>query len=756
MAEPRGRLPTPERGPIQWTELREHEHKAVVRVFLFQAKSPERISGEVPVRDLQLVDTLLIRKGAGPSENQLMPIGGKVDDGEDIDSAVRREALEETHLRPIPRTLVRLQAVQNYRFQHATEKFTKSTTKHRRAYFFAGNLLPDPHDIPYVLDPAEDKIENFERLDQTQLAQLLDAGTITTEHGPATVLDSMDRDDTRRAARGTETDQREVTELHAELLLQAGLRETEKKLEVLVQLYGGHDHVVKVGGHSADLLRSLRICRAFLYDQSLPNHVVEPDPTRFVQDCTALWQQEMDSHPNWTHGQIRRALRTVNIRDTIHDAVEHYDFERGFGVPTINFILPLLLTDKLTPSAYRVLSQNPQAKQLVEVAQVLFHYHQLHAAGDEEQKDKVARSLRRRLELGDSDDINLDTIRRWMQARDILSENFSSEYEELAEGIDRYFEVLHREAHITEFSIDQVNEVKGVHFEQLTAQAFGLDPEIATFSPDYARLVQWEAQRKLILLLMVHEATAYRREIIKRGIEPLDKLEKTLEAPGSRADQRVMRLQDHDYTVRIERRMKTLMALVRKLIVRDRMSTAVGNDTYAEALIFTDRSTPITEQIYHPTGVVTNEDNEPVSQLEVPQVVAEYLESLFASANARGDRISIEKFKGLPKPGESFHSSSAGGGAEVRMVKFYVRHTDKDGLHRMREVQMFLPQGEGDTWKSGEVDYQLKKKDDADYALRRLFSTKALRSFIELLYPAEVYGDRMQPIYSARVKNTKA
>jgi hypothetical protein len=86
------------------------------------------------------------------------------------------------------------------------------------------------------------------------------------------------------------------------------------------------------------------------------------------------------------------------------------------------------------------------------------------------------------------------------------------------------------------------------------------------------------------------------------------------------------------------------------------------------------------------------------------------------------------------------------------LAKFDIECVLPNGTRTCREVQVFLPkQNEDGEWVSGEVDYQQKLDDDREYGVSRLFSTKALRSFMELMYPAEIYGDRIRPIYKEKV-----
>lgn len=729
----------------EWREVRERKAKAVVRIFLLQTRSPEMIPEDADPRTVDFVDLILIRKGPGNNENQLMPVGGKVDDGEDKDQAVIRESMEETHLRLVPDSIRPFTTIQTYRFQHTSPEHGGNVThKVRRAYFFAGQLLPQPHDVPYVLDPEEDKIKNFERLSLHQCAELFATGMVTTEHGQADVLDSLDLRPEARAKHAVQADLGGIRNVQQETLLRFRLVETEKKLAVLgVLLHLPLDPAIVETTEELAGLQSQSV------DFTEEGGVLAEALITRVQ---TLWENRVHEH-GFTIDQIKQALELVNVRYTLEHAAEHFDMDTGKGIPTVNLMFPLLFEGRLDIAKYRVMAENPQAKKLLEITRILHYYQRLHTTTDADVRAHDDKALRQQLQITGDQPIEFTDIQQWLYREKILNESFQQEYDELAEGIDKYFEVLQREAHITDRSIDQANEVKGAKPEKLVAMAFGNAPEVQTGAVDYRRLLRWEAQRKLILLLMLHEASAFRKLIQRQGIEPINQLEAKLETPDSKAGDRKLLLAGISQEVTIEHRTKTLMSLFRKLIVRDRVATAhdLVGDTYAETIIFNEPTADHTVHTFPAPCPMTDAKDTVLSEFRAPVVVAQYINELVKATDASSERVSILHYKGLPNPGEQFASSGPGGGAPVRMVKFYIQHIDKQGIERKREVQLFVPSVVGQVWQSGLVDYEQKKQDDQAYAVRRLFSTKALRSFMELLYPAEVYGDAIQPIYRARV-----
>lgn len=724
----------------EWKEAREHTPKAVVRIFLFQSRSPEMLRDDADPTKVEFVDTILLRKSGDNNPNQLMPTGGKIDDGETMESAIRRELVEETHLRAVPSSVVAFIATQSYNFQHRSEKHGGNISRKQRwAYFYQGKLLPKPHDVPYALDQAEDKIANFEHLSLEQCRELLAAGHITTSHGKGDILDSLDPDPELRRRQKVETDQDSITAVHRELLVRFQLSEVQKKLSVLQQLL---DHEIQQQqGHEVE--QYVQLAQQYSAQRlDFSDDVVVENVSHFIQEVTELWQQSV-SYYHWTMADVKRGLDYSNMVETLENAPEKFDAATGKGIPTVSLIFPLLLEGKFDRQKYRILEENPETAKLLKMTAMLHRYNKFVKA---DRPEGMAVDLRKRLGATPDSDIDVDTIRQWIYREGMLSQEFQDDFFALSPQIDGYFQKLNDEAHITEFSIDQANQVKGASLETLLELVFSGDD----------KLLRWEAERKLTLLYMLHEASTIRKRVQKRGVEPLDKLEAGLEVPGSGPGHRVLRLAGVDHPVKIERRTKTLMSLLRKLIVRDRIgeSEDIVGDINAESYIFTDLATDDTETTFTSPCSVTNDKGEVLSEFTAPKVVGDLITEIVQQAWLKGERVDILKYKAPPKPGETFSSSGPGGGGNVHLAKFYIKHTDTKGVVRLREAQVFFPRTVNDVRRSGEGDYEIKKADDSNYAVRRLFSTPGLRSFMELLYPAEIYGDSIQPIYSAKVKKS--
>lgn len=739
-----------------WHERREQEPKTVVRVFLYQAISPDRIPDNADPRDLDFVRMILLKKGPGNSENQIMPVGGNVDDGETVDEAIIREAVEETHLRAIPNSIVPFRTIQEYAFDHQTEERPKKTHKHRRTYYFQGHLLPEPHDQPYVLDPEEDKIANFEHLTVAQVERMFRSGEITTEHGTGYMQDALNPNEDTRANYNVEADNADILAVQREALLRMRLGEAEKKMQILLELQTQYQSERRID--TDDYLHAVHLAQSI--DESIYDKMFTQDAVahveEFIVQVDLLWKHTIDQY-GFTTEDIKRALSNVNNRYTLNHAAEHFEEETGKGIPTANFIFPLLLGKKFSIGNMRLLMENPQTKKLLTLTQALANYHLMSSDPDPKMRAARERNLRRTLGVDDGVAITTKNIKAWMYKEGYLDTQNPQSLTQLSNEVDSYFETLQREAKITELNIDQANEVKGVSFDKLLAAAFATGDQVRGETAKEQAIIQWEARRKLLLMMMLHDAKSFSADVFERGIDDIDDIERALESADSLPDKRKLALQINgnnvDVAVKIERRVKSDLSLLRKLIVRDKVATGeeLAGDIFAEAIIFNDEAADDTIHTFDAPCRVEDAKGRKLEQFDAPVVVGAYIEALVREAAAQGKTIEITKFKGLPKIGEQFESSGPGGGAPVRMCKFYIRYTKPNGEVQQREVQMFVPNLTKDGWVPGQVDYDAKKKDDEDYAVRRLFSTKAVRSFMELLYPAEVYGDSIQPVYKSRV-----
>lgn len=753
-------LPNVEKG----AEHREIREQKVVRVFLYQSRGAESIADSTDLRTVEFTHMVLLRKGNDSvNPNQVMPVGGRVDAGESVQKAGMRECVEETHLRPTRQSLRAFHQTQEYEFTHPKKGRIKN-----EAHFLKGQLLPEPMDMPYQLDPEEDKIGSFIKLLPDEAEELFAKGSLMLSDGTVVhLLDSLSLHAEDRAERDTTVNETEVTAVHQEALNHLRMAAARKKLTVVLALL---QHLVpnKKGSdlpqlrntfvpRTKELMHELIGFEGIQYDQVQP----------VIEDVNALWEELIDF---FTVEDVRAALEYSNLSAKLHNSTEYYfdgqraamtstfDMETGTGIPTINLILPLLLSEKPNFSELRILASNPQALRILRILQ---------GVGTES-----------------SAMVDNELIESLVEKK-LIPKLTPHEYAEISEVIDNFFESIRDQAGVKEsVPIDQLNEVKYASIVDLFAMARGnMDFPFIRPTTDH-KVLRWEARRKLVLLLMFADAAQIVQYYESLGIEPIRKIEASL-IEGRDKPQKNLTLHvaeplrlggqqlpdSHKYEqVRLLGRRKNLGQIFRKMMVRDvTLGTTkdvpnLFKDIEAETYIFNGIDSSDREQLEQkqflvprdPQGVLYVLRDADGKQLEVftaPQAIADLITSLLVEGQGA---IEIDEYKPLPEHGQRLNSSGVGGGGDVRLSKFYIKHSEaiEDEsdfpIVRYREVQVFVPNDVENL--SAIEEYDRKKADDSNYASKRLFHTKGLRSFMELMFPAEVYGDAVREMYKDKVK----
>lgn len=745
-------------------ESREIREQKVVRVFLYQSRSAESIPDSADLRTLEFTHMVLLRKGSDSiNPNQVMPVGGRVDYGESIEKAGMRECVEETHLRPTRQSLRAFHHTQEYEFTHP-----KKGRIRNEAHFLKGQLLPEPMDMPYQLDPAEDKIGSFVKLLPDEAEELFAKGSLVLADGTAVhLLDSLSLHSEDRAGRDTTVNESEVVDVHHEALNHLRMAAARKKLTVVLGLL---QHIIpNQKGSNLDALRDTHGSRA----NDLMRELIAFEGTEYdrIQPVLDSVQQLWDELMNYfTVEDIRTALDYSNLSAKLHNSTEYYfdrqravmtstlNMETGTGIPTINLILPLLLSDKPNFSELRILANNPQALQILRILQ---------GVGNEF-----------------SHKVDNEIIETLVEQK-LIPNLTPREYAMISETVDNFFESIRDQAGLQEsVPIDQLNEVKFASIVELFAMARG-ETNFPFVRPETDhKVLRWEARRKLVLLLMFADAAQIIHYYESLGIEPIRSIEHSL-IEGKVTNRRNLRLhvaeplrlegeQLSDYHryqgVTLLGRRKSQAQIFRKMIVRDvSLGTTkdvpnVFKDIEAETYIFNQIDPNDREQLQQkqflvprdPQGalyVLRDADGKQLEVFTAPQVVADLIASLLIEGRGA---VEIDEYKPLPEHGQRLNSRGAGGGGDVRFAKFYIKHSESTNdetdfpIVRYREVQVFVP-NEVQNLSAAE-EYDRKKSDDTNYAAKRLFHTKGLRSFMELMFPAEIYGDAIRDMYKDKVK----
>lgn len=134
------------------------------------------------------------------------------------------------------------------------------------------------------------------------------------------------------------------------------------------------------------------------------------------------------------------------------------------------------------------------------------------------------------------------------------------------------------------------------------------------------------------------------------------------------------------------------------------------------------------------------------------KVVNEYAAVLEIIKQLQRKGAKILDYDPTNRPGENFNSSGPGGGDPIVLAKFYIL-LEIDGVRHIEEVQIFSPTEDG---KTSFAHKEFKARLDAQYAVKRLTDTRGLRSFIELMLPAAIYGTPVRTIYRKRNGNGQA
>lgn len=759
MSSPEQHSPRP---PELKTESKERV-KEVARIFIFQARSADSLRDDEPLADLMLVNSLWALKGGEASAGQLTPVGGTIDEGESPEKAAQRELVEETHLRAPERTIEKI-GEQSYSFRHRG----KNVTMNRRVHYFKGGISPAGFDIPYVLDPAEDKIEEFVALSPRETRTLFEHGEITHAGRVLKILDCLSPNPADRAHAETEINDAERQQVARTMLKHHLLTEARRKIITLNAL--GRGLLAKdPSGYTPP--RTIPIVGAINYEQ-WPNYdPTDPRtaPARFqvelknvyttltahnfdddreaadmLQRVDTLWREHIQ---HFTMADVKRALEISSIGGKLFNSFHYekvsdtprkfrptFNLETGTGVPTANLVFALL-ADNLDYSKMRVLARaNPQTHRLLKMMQHL----QAHDIGQTE--DYFLEQLRAaRMRHKGYTDLPVIELGDHVNIR------------EMCLNINSYFERLQGEAHVpTDVPIDQLDEIKRANsMRELVALAKGEHimqrADIPFSSP---RILQWEAKRKLILLVLLNDALRVRNEFIRRGVVPIEELEKTLSIPG--------------LEIRPRSAAKDTMSLLRKIIVLDRTIglnnnfADVAKDIFGAAYVFHEATPPdLIEQNYEipfdPTTEgqyrVRDADGQWLTHIRAPAVIAR---CMFQVLEHGQGSVEIMNYQPLPRPGEGVKSKGPGGGGKIRYAKFTVLHYAEDGTVRYKEIQCFVPDPTHD--RTAEDEYMHKKNDDRRYGRARLFGTKGMRSFMELLYPASIYGHSVRAIFAGQHK----
>lgn len=725
---------------VEGTEKREQEPTEVARLFLFQSRKPEEILDTDAVADMHFTEMLLIHKGGDVNAGQVMPLGGKIDEGENPLKAAIREAVEEAHLRPPQRSIRAVGQPQDYSFDHP-----RHGRLNRKAYYYKGKIGPQDWDVPYQTHPEEDKIKGFVRFSPQEAEQLLATHGYVERNGVHYEMqDALNPNEQKRIANNVETNPQERADIAENIVLHHILTDARKKMMIILELLTEtpREDISEQGrGFIADLYDENALIRhiATSYKGLVAFEGMTWEDAHIVlPQVDAIWNEVATQ---FTPADIRMAFQRSDHAAKLSASFNYkyskkeqkykmdYNEKQGKGVPTAALIFPLLLNDNLRPEGkpdirrVRELYRIPTMAKMMRITQ------------------KLKATLRREPELSD------ERVIEELHSAGLI-EMPRQTYDDMSLEIDIYFEQLRDAAGLEqdEAPIDQLDEIKLASLTDLFRFASSSPEQIVESQPrvssvEEARVFIWEAQRKLALLWLLNDAVIAAETLKEQTTEPIDEAQEmarvALDSPLRLYSGNMHHKKRPDGT-------KELMSLLRKMIVRDQsLDAAAGNlevakDYFAESYVFNDLSDKAVASEYMPvpeelTGRIEHA-KQAVEIVYAPPVVRDLMYSLLQ----QDPNLRIIEYKPLPESGGKVQSSGGGGGGKIRYAKFYLEHTDPEsGLKRHKEIQVFIP--DPITGLSGAEEFKRKKVDDRRYGVQRLFHTKGIRSFMELLFPAVIY-----------------
>lgn len=795
---------------VEQKEIR--EEREVARVFVLQSADLRRIDERIAaakiqyqnslvneaeiIANLQLTHSLWLEKGEGArNKGQVMAIGGGKKDGESLETAAPRELLEETHLRPtrIERLVDEGKPVQikyhmvlksreiqepdkNDPSRIVTKTIPKKQVDNTQSIFIATIL---PSDEAYPLDPAEDKISKFHPLTSDEMAELMGTNTLNRGDQKLQLLDSFrlfpDQVDNDKIAVsfGDEVEYRtSVAEMMRALGKEARVFEAKKLCSVAQELL----ELVDFAGEEYEQ------CEGLL-DQIQGNLDNLPE--------VRIYYSEL----------IKRIAKHCDIVVEFKKAVERSNFKEEMAHPG---------NSKLEETARFAFLLSSGSLSLDEVKEIILEEQEDHPSvgnNDEtiDEKDSQAgiagliSILEKMCELAGKDLVG-ESIEQRLLDISKREKSLARKVMEQATGIEKLPNKLVRVQKFIDSMVDMgliqgsadkldpamvkpLTNIMNADCRALLRYAFDYDNEKVnkTFKSAEAKLrLRFEALRALFLSIIMEPISRYYEEVVETGHNEIEELwshllviddatKRSVVKEGGNGSEngreRFMRRFDKvpGLLALQDVRVKTIDSLYRKAIVR-------GYDDPGEIMDIRGRSLVLAADPHADPREVANlftRTTEDVTIYSIDKVSKELVSETkqimdFGAVHTIIKKLTKNGAKILDydptnRPGESFSSAGPGGGDKICMAKFYICLETPDEEtgemeRRFEEVQIFSPTEDGTT---GFEHKAIKAASDAKYTIRRLTDTKGLRSFIELMFPARIYGDPMHAPYRKKLNLEK-
>lgn len=762
---------------------RKENSREVARVFALRSRPSGQImfkilEGENPAH-FSFTSMMWAEKGMDSKENasQLMPVGGKKDEGELLETTAVRELLEETHLRS-----TRLEYLGEMGYSHEHSKQGKINID---AGFFVCDILPT--DVAFPLYPEEDKLESFHYLEESELENLFIEGKIKIGGHEFKILDSLQS--FPRVTKPTanielpevEVSPKKKTRNKKDISAGEEPRRVEQAVNIqlrLVDAFQKKDFLKK----KDIFLRLLRQIdeHDLEYAGEAEEWLFKMSEAKDIGEINRVygkfWEKYGDSET------IKEKLTKAFDFSNFAEEVESHHAGTSVVEADLRFVYTLLETHFQDDEYLEIARQSPRLKVFVEKLESF-----IGPMDGDNFWDKC-----------DNLNLKMDNEEEAEEIEKNFCEIFGicagegcvpqEEFTDRMEGVNRFLNYIVDNAikpstkgQYRDTLIRSLNEVKLLSLREILQLAFpGGNRELLNKFDD-KHIVVFEARRQLVLLHLLSATDRFYEEEKRKGVAPIQRiysksefikgpntpryLEDVHDENGRLVDVRVwsptdadqaksanlrtahlhpVSLGDQSFLAEIEvPDLKREESLDRKILER-------GWDDPKNARDINRRTINIVEcdlqrvniaedekmSEYIAEGIISYEKKIPEEAKNDLSAVLAILKEIVRMGNLKGESVKIVDYKPTPQPNKKMISSSEGGGGEIRLAKFYTEHTDKDGVVRYEEVQVYTPSLDG---RSAFYWQTKKKEDDERYFMDRLLVTKGLRSLLDLLFPIRLY-----------------
>jgi len=779
------------RGDFQDLGHEQKKPREMSRVFVFQSKTTDQIraelaSGKTPDQ-LSFINLIFAEKSTDSiSPNQLLPVGGSKRPGDksSLDTAKRR-MLEETHLRPI-----NIQKLGNMDYDLKDPR--KEEPENISATYYLAEVLP--LDVAYSLNPQEDKIAGYHQIDlSTYRDEILQRGYHTVDVGSENERKLPLIDSLRVAykAGAQETSPNIIENISAQDVFQIqgklveelenkDFAKNQKILRHLVSLLDMDKHAIEYWEDEIDNAKNIIDTSKILKDLlAYAVKEVYGGDASAVQDLflaafdLSNFEEEIsEKHAGRSHNEM--VLRVVfSLLESKYNYDNYIELVKtnpdlaNFANRLEKFINILSsdksATDERQNLAHQLKGLDEVDPELVEEAffEAFFDFIPKNAEGKKQFERRINKTLSA-----------IDSLLDEKIVRSKLAPIVRDQYNERL--LTQVGEI--RNANI--FTLMKY-ALPGVGLEE--KRRFKADQDQSSGPQDKNMLhrVVFEARRKLAMLFLLLETDEYYDEVIYTGTQEIQELWNDILEPPKVNCYLVEERNEDNELVNIETqftmpesgnaqtmavrpfkdkignttmlvgqtgRRKERESLFRKMIVRGYDRPEDVKDINGRSLVIMPaKDRPVSDILKKEERVieVCGKDNNgrllcEDKNFEDHVAVLNIIEGL-----QKNKHVKILEYKPTNEPGTTFASGGAGGDGKIRLAKFYIQHTDSKGVIRTEEVQVFSPSADG---HSGFYWEKKKKEDDENYDFERLLRTKGIHSFVEILFPARIYGKPIQNV----------